>query len=71
MAQFKPEVIYATVEGDVFVSPDGIGRVWYDTVQEAKEDHPFETLPIVYDWHDKAEGYDNFGTYVGTGYEEE
>jgi len=70
MARFKPDVIYETVEGDIFVSPDGIGRLWYDSVDEAYEQHGTD-LPVVVGWDDKAEGYDNFGSYVGTGDEEE
>lgn len=40
----KTDVIYVTpgaeqgAEGLVFFSPDGKGRVWYDTVNEAKEE---------------------------------
>lgn len=40
----RMEVIYVTPRGregepsGVFVSPDGEGRTWYDTVEEAKDD---------------------------------
>ena len=37
--QQKTDVIYVTPSGGVFVSPDGIGRIWYDSEEEAAEQH--------------------------------
>lgn len=31
------DIIYIQPDGMVFFSPDGEGRVWYDSVEEAKE----------------------------------
>ena len=41
----RMDVIYVTTDGDVYVSPDGDGRYWYDTVEQAQEEHG--DLPVV------------------------
>lgn len=34
-----PDVIYICADGSVCVTPDGIGFYWYDSVEEAKDNH--------------------------------
>lgn len=34
------EVIYELEGGECFLSPDGEGRLWYEDVDEAEENHP-------------------------------
>lgn len=48
-ANQRPDVIYRVLDeaGDMFfVSPDGEGRFWYDTLAEAQAQHG-DDLPIV------------------------
>lgn len=36
----QPDVIYVSyIENTIFVTPDGIGRIYYDTIAEAIEEH--------------------------------
>lgn len=35
----EPEVFYVAPDGCTFVSPDGIGRFFYDSLAEAIEEH--------------------------------
>ena len=44
-ANQKTDTIYHTPDG-VFVTPDGEGRYWYETVAEARAEHG--DLPVVY-----------------------
>lgn len=37
-ADQKVDVIYVTPEQEVFYTPDGVGRIYLDTVNEAKEE---------------------------------
>lgn len=40
------DVIYAYGDDECFVSPDGEGRYWYDSIAEAEAEHG--QLPIVF-----------------------
>lgn len=40
------DMVYVYSDGTVFVSPDGIGRYFYDTVDDAYTD--YDGAPIVY-----------------------
>lgn len=52
----RPDTFYRNVETDaVFLSPDGIGRFWYDSLEEAEEEHG-DDLPVV---EVKAEEWDD------------
>ena len=43
----EPDVIYVVEDSWAFVTPDGIGRFFYDSLEEAQEAHGEET-PVVY-----------------------
>lgn len=38
-----PDVIYVLPDGTAFVTPDGLGRYWYDTEDEAVADYLYTT----------------------------
>lgn len=35
----EPDTIYVLPDGLAFVSPDGVGRIHYETVEEAVDEH--------------------------------
>lgn len=37
----EPDVLYVLPDGSAFVTPDGEGRYWYDSEEEAEEDYGF------------------------------
>jgi predicted acetyltransferase len=41
----RTDTIYVGQDGSVFVTPDGEGRYWYDSVAEAQAQHG-DDLPI-------------------------
>lgn len=44
----EPDLIYILTDGATcFVTPDGVGRYWYDSVLEAEEQHG-DDVPHVY-----------------------
>lgn len=38
MGDYRTDVIYVTPDGDVFWSPDGVGRYFYESITDARED---------------------------------
>jgi len=59
----EPDVIYVRNEGDAaFVTPDGIGRYWFDSEDEAVEEYgddlPIEYVDHICDW-DECDLNDN------------
>lgn len=47
----QSDVIYVTQNypesGSVFITPDGEGRIWYDSIKEAQEQHG-DDIPIIH-----------------------
>ena len=43
----KPDTIYTATDEGAFVTPDGTGRYWYDSLAEAQDAHG-DDLPVIY-----------------------
>jgi hypothetical protein len=43
----ETDTIYVTSDEWAFVTPDGEGRYWYESLEEAQEQHG-DDLPVVY-----------------------
>lgn len=41
---YKTDVIYVYNDGTVFVTPDGIGRVFYEDIEDATDDTLIDTI---------------------------
>ncbi|WJN62692.1 hypothetical protein [Streptomyces phage phiScoe10] len=37
----EADVLYVLPDGTAFVTPDGLGRYWYDSEEEGEEDYAF------------------------------
>lgn len=43
----RPEELYVCPDGQTFFTPDGEGRIWYDTLHDALQEHGVPT-PVNY-----------------------
>jgi hypothetical protein len=48
-AEQVPDTIYVTPDGQAFYTPDGVGRTWYDSDEEAMAEHGDDLTVIVLD----------------------
>lgn len=49
----EPCVIYVLEDGTAFFSPDGEGRIWYESEEKAVAEEAHGGFPVVYLMHDE------------------